>query len=177
MRLIASVIPKYNGVLFEAVKLAIPDAVAEGLSDGGEILRMNAMSNILNGGHGLTGQLADSIQYEPGEKDGDTITGYVKTGALPQASTLEFGTGIFAENGSGSAPWFVHKDMAPDLGIYFPLYKRVDPATGLTKVTDFFRIEGTRPHPYLRPAALAKKDEVNEAVRNAVGKELRSILK
>ena len=61
MRLIASVVPKYNGVLLEAVKAAIPDAVAGGLSDGGELLRMNAMSNILNGGHGLTGQLQSVV--------------------------------------------------------------------------------------------------------------------
>lgn len=177
MRLIAAVVPKYNGVLFEVVKAAIPDGIADGLVDGGEILRMNAMSNILNGGHGLTGELADSIHYQPGRKGVNKVRGYVKTGALPQASTLEYGTGIFAENGNGSAPWFVHMDMAPDLGMYFPLYKRVDPVTGKSKVTDFYRIEGTRPHPYLRPAAQAKKDEVNEAVRIAVGKELRSILK
>ena len=169
--ILATVVPKYNGAVFEALVGAIPEGITKGLAVGGEEVRMNAMSNILNEGHGLTGALANSIQYEAGETENGVTTGYVKTGALPQASTLEFGTGIFAENGQGSAPWFVHKDEAPDLGIYFSLFTRDDG----TK-TDFYRIVGAHPHPYLRPAINNKKDDVNRAVKNAVADAIRGVI-
>lgn len=167
----ATVVRKFDGALFTIAEAIIPGAVASGLADGGESVRMNAMSNILNEGHGLTGELADSIHYEEGNISKNKVTGYVKTGALPQATTLEFGTGIYATSGTGSSPWFVHKDMAPDLGLYFPLYRRPNGT-----VTDFYRIEGTRPYPYMQPAAENTKDTVNRAVANAVGRELRRIL-
>ena len=169
--ILATVTTKYNGAVFTALRGAIPDGIANGLANGGELVRMNAMSNILNEGHGLTGALANSIHYKEGRKGVNKVTGYVRTGALPQASTLEFGTGIYAENGSGSAPWFVHKDEAPDLGIYFDLYTRPDG----TK-TEFYRMVGARPHPYLRPAAQNKKDEVNRAVKDAVAESIRGVI-
>lgn len=171
----ATVTRKYDGALFTITEAILPGAIAMGLSDGGESVRMNAMSNILNEGHGLTGELADSIHYEEGSVGKNKVKGYVKTGALPQATTLEFGTGKYATSGTGSDPWFVHKDMAPDLGIYFPLYRRQN-KNGTTTVTDFYRIEGTRPYPYMKPAAENTKDTVNRAVANAVGRELRRIL-
>ena len=165
--ILATVVPKYNGAVFQALSFAIPEGVTKGLADGGELVRMNAMSNILNEGHALTGALADSIHYEPGE-DG---VGYVKTGALPQASTLEFGTGQYAENGNGSAPWFVHEDEAPDLAIYFSLYTRPN-----GQRTQFYRMVGAHPHPYLRPAINNKKDEVNIAVKDAVASAIRGVI-
>jgi len=169
--IIATVTSKYNGSVFHALRGAIPDGIANGLANGGELVRMNAMSNILNEGHGLTGDLAASIRYKEGRKGVNKVTGYVVTGALPQASTLEFGTGIYAENGNGSAPWFVHKDEAPDLGIYYPLFTREDG----TK-TEFYRMIGAHPHPYLRPAAQNKKDEVNRAVKDAVAVSIRGVI-
>lgn len=171
----AVVVRKFDGALFTIAGAIIPGAIASGLSDGGEAVRMNAMSNILNEGHGLTGELADSIHYEEGFVGKNKVKGYVKTGALPQATTLEFGTGKYATSGTGSEPWFVHKDMAPDLDMYFPLYRR-QTGNGNYIVTDFYRIEGTRPYPYMQPAAENTKNAVNQAVANAVSRELRRIL-
>lgn len=173
--IVATVVSKHNGAVFQALRMAIPDGIARGLADGGESVRMNAMSNILNGGHGLTGALADSIHYKEGRKGVNKVTGFVRTGALPQASTLEFGTGIYAENGAGSAPWFVHEDEAPDLSLYFDRYKRTD-EFGNTVQTSFYRIVGAHPHPYLRPAANNTKDTVNRAVQNAVAAEIRGVI-
>lgn len=167
--ILATVVPKYNGAVFQALSFAIPEGVTKGLADGGELVRMNAMSNILNEGHALTGALADSIHYEPGE-DG---VGYVKTGALPQASTLEFGTGQYAENGNGSAPWFVHESQAPGLGQYYNIPHFRSKSGNLT---EFYYLTGARPHPYMRPAANNKKDEVNHAVKDAVASAIRGVI-
>ena len=173
--LYAGVVAKYNGARFDAVRAALPEMIADGLKDGGEIVRMRAMSNILNEGHGLTGALADSLRYDPGRVGRNKVNGYVRTGALPQAKTLEFGTGIYSTQGTGSPPWFVHEDMAPDLALYFSKFKREMP-NGTLKETPFYYLVGTQPHPYLKPAATSTKNEVNEAVRVAVRKGLGEIL-
>lgn len=173
--LYAGVVAKYKGARFDAVRAALPEMIADGLKDGGEIVRMRAMSNILNEGHGLTGALADSLRYDPGRVGRNKVNGYVRTGALPQAKTLEFGTGIYSTQGTGSPPWFVHEDMAPDLALYFTKYKREMP-NGTLKQTQFYYLVGAQPHPYLKPAATATKNEVNEAVRVAVRKGLGEIL-
>ena len=173
--LYAGVVAKYNGARFDAVRAALPEMIADGLKDGGEIVRMRAMSNILNEGHGLTGALADSLRYDPGRVGVNKVNGYVRTGALPQAKTLEFGTGIYSTQGTGSPPWFVHEDMAPDLALYFSKFKREMP-NGTLKETPFYYLVGTQPHPYLKPAATSTKNEVNEAVRVAVRKGLGEIL-
>ena len=173
--LYAGVVAKYKGARFDAVRAALPEMIADGLKDGGEIVRMRAMSNILNEGHGLTGALADSLRYDPGRVGRNKVNGYVRTGALPQAKTLEFGTGIYSTQGTGSPPWFVHEDMAPDLALYFSKFKREMP-NGTFKETPFYYLVGTQPHPYLKPAATSTKNEVNEAVRVAVRKGLGEIL-
>ena len=173
--LYAGVVAKYNGARFDAVRAALPEMIADGLKDGGEIVRMRAMSNILNEGHGLTGALADSLRYDPGRVGRNKVNGYVRTGALPQAKTLEFGTGIYSTQGTGSPPWFVHEDMAPDLALYFSKFKREMP-NGTLKETPFYYLVGTQPHPYLKPAATTTKNEVNEAVRAAVRKGLGEVL-
>lgn len=168
--IIATVIPKYNGAVFQALRGAIPEGIAKGLSIGGEEVRMNAMSNILNGGHALNGTLAESIHYEEGYTGVNKINGFVKTKALPQATTLEFGTGAYAEGG-GSAPWFVHESQAPSLGLYLPHFVS---KTG--NVTEFYYMVGAHPHPYMRPAAENKKDDVNRAVQAAVADAIRGVI-
>ena len=175
MSLYIGVVAKYNGARFDVVREALPEMIADGLNDGGEIVRMRAMSNILNEGHGLTGALADSIHYNPGRVGSHKVRGYVRTGALPQAKTLEFGTGIYSTQGTGSPPWFVHEDQAPDLALYFSKYKREMP-NGTLKETQFYYMVGAQPHPYLKPAATTTKNEVNEAVRSAVRKGLGEVL-
>lgn len=173
--LYAGIVAKYKGARFDVVRAALPEMVADGLKDGGEVIRMRAMSNILNEGHGLTGALANSLHYKAGRVGPNKVRGYVRTGALPQAKTLEFGTGIYSTQGTGSPPWFVHEDMAPDLALYFSKFKREMP-NGTLQETPFYYLVGTQPHPYLKPAATATKDEVNEAVRTAVRKGLQGVL-
>ena len=169
--ILATVTSKYNGAVFHALRGAIPDGIADGLANGGELVRMNAMSNILNEGHSLNGSLAESIHYEEGRKGVNKIYGFVKTKALPQATTLEFGTGRYAENGAGSAPWFVHESQAPSLGLYLPHFVSKNGYE-----TEFYRMVGAHPHPYLRPAAENKKDEVNRAVKDAVASSIRGVI-
>lgn len=173
--LYAGIVAKYKGARFDVARAALPEMIADGLKDGGEVIRMRAMSNILNEGHGLTGELANSLHYKAGRVGPNKVRGYVRTGALPQAKTLEFGTGIYSTQGTGSPPWFVHEDMAPDLALYFSKFKREMP-NGTLKETPFYYLVGTQPHPYLKPAATATKDEVNEAVRTAVRKGLQGVL-
>lgn len=175
MSLYAGVVAKYKGARFTAVRASIPEMMADGLHDGGEIVRMRAMSNILNEGHGLTGALAESLRYDPGRATTNKAKGYVRTGALPQAKTLEFGTGIYSTQGTGSAPWFVHEDMAPDLALYFSKYSRQRP-NGTFKQTPFYYLVGTQPHPYLKPAVYTTKDEVRDAMIAAVAKGLKEVL-
>lgn len=166
--ILAKVVPKYNGAVFEALQGAIPDGIANGLAIGGEAVRMNAMSIVLNG-HSYNGSLAASIHYEPGEAG----IGYVKTGALPQATTLEFGTGAYAENGAGSEPWFVHESQAPGLSEYYNI-PHFRSKNGYE--TEFYFLVGAHPHPYMRPAANNKKDEVNMAVKDAVADAIRGVI-
>lgn len=173
--LYAGVVAKYKGARFDAVRAALPEMIADGLADGGEIVRMRAMSNILNEGHGRTGALADSIHYKPGRVGVNKVKGYVMTKAIPQAITLEFGTGMYATTGTGSPPWFVHEQMAPGLAEYFPHHKR-EREDGSFVETPFFYMLGAQPHPYLKPAATTTKNDVNEAVRVAVRKGLGEIL-
>lgn len=173
--LYAGIVATYNGARFDVLRTALPQMIADGLTSGGEIIRMRAMSNILNEGHALTGQLADSIHYTPGRIGTNKVKGYVRTGALPQAKTLEFGTGIYSTQGTGSAPWFVHEDMAPDLALYFSKFKREMP-NGTLKETPFYRLVGTQPHPYLKPAATMAKNDVRDAMIAIVSSELREVL-
>ena len=170
--ILATVVPKYNGAVFTALRGAIREGVANGLANGGELVRMDAMSIVLNG-HSYNGSLADSIHYEPGRMGANKFTGYVKTKALPQASTLEFGTGQYAENGAGSAPWFVHESQAPGLGTYYNIPHFRSKSGNLT---EFYYLTGAHSYPYMRPAANNKKDDVNRAVRDAVASSIRGVI-
>lgn len=170
--ILATVTSKYNGAVFTALRGAIPEGIESGLANGGEIVRMNAMSIVLDG-HSYNGSLAQSIHYEPGRMGTYKFSGYVKTKALPQATTLEFGTGQYAENGNGSAPWFVHESQAPGLGQYYNIPHFRSKSGNLT---EFYYLTGARPHPYMRPAINNKKDEVNIAVKDAVASAIRGVI-
>ena len=170
--ILAKVVPKYNGAVFQALRGAIPDGIANGLAIGGEAVRMNAMSIVLDG-HTYNGSLAESIHYEEGRKGVNKVYGFVKTKALPQATTLEFGTGAYAENGAGSAPWFVHESQAPGLSEYYNI-PHFRSKNGYE--TEFYYLVGAHPYPYMRPAANNKKDEVNMAVKDAVADAIRGVI-
>ena len=60
-----------------------------------------------------SGELKNSIEFTIFDEKTGTVKGKVHTAAIPQAMTLEYGTGIYNELGSSAKiPWYVHESMA-----------------------------------------------------------------
>lgn len=91
-----------------------------------------------------TGALRNSIQSRV-DKNGSDIVGVVFT-PLEYAPYVEFGTGLFAEEGGRKTPWMYEDEKTGDL-----IYTR-----------------GQKPHPYLRPALNENRDKINEILKEGV---------
>lgn len=92
-----------------------------------------------------TGALRRSITYEV-ESSSSEIVGTVFT-PLEYAPYVEYGTGLFAENGNGrkDVPWLYKDDK------------------GKTHITS-----GQHPQPYMRPALEENKDKVIKRIKGAL---------
>jgi HK97 gp10 family phage protein len=92
-----------------------------------------------------TGTLANSITSKV-EKDSEGIKGIVFT-PLEYAPYVEYGTGLFAEEGNGrKTPWAYE-----------------DEETGETIWT-----RGQKPQPYLRPALYENREKINSILKEGV---------
>lgn len=92
-----------------------------------------------------TGTLRNSTQFEV-QNDGDSIKGIIFNTA-EYAPYVEYGTGLFAENGNGRKTGWAYEDEE----------------TGETIWT-----RGQRPQPFLRPALFENKEEILRRLRESV---------
>ena len=143
-------------------KIDLAAAITKGIEDGGKEIARIAISMVRVD----TGELKDSIEFTIFDTKTNKIRGKVYTGKLPQAMTLEFGTGIYNTLGtSANIPWYVHESMA-DLSKYnFPTVYSKD--KGL-----FYRIEGAQAHPFMKPAFEAGKNYAVQSVADEIRKML-----
>ena len=92
-----------------------------------------------------TGALRRSITSKI-EVNGSEIDGIVFT-PLEYAPYVEYGTGLFAENGNGrQTPWVYRDDKG-----------------------DYHYTHGQHPQPFLRPALNENKDEIIQIIKEALG--------
>lgn len=92
-----------------------------------------------------TGALRRSIQSKV-EVTGNEIDGIVFT-PLEYAPYIEYGTGMYAENGNGrQTPWVYRDDKG-----------------------DYHYTHGQHPQPFLRPALNENKDEIIKTIKEALG--------
>lgn len=138
-------------------KLNLTDAIRKGIEEGGKELAQIAIRMVRVD----TGELKDSIEFTIFDESTNEIKGKVYTGKLPQAMTLEFGTGVYNTLGAqAKIPWYVHESMA-DLSKY-----------GFTKNGEYYVIRGAKAHPFMKPAFEAGKDYTVQAVANEIRKML-----
>lgn len=138
-------------------KLNLADAMRKGIEEGGKEIAQIAIRMVRVD----TGELKDSIEFTIFDEKTNEVKGKVYTGVLPQAMTLEFGTGVYNTLGSSAnIPWYVHESMA-DLSKYnFP------------KRGKYYVIHGAQPHPFMKPAFEAGKDYAVNSVANEIRKML-----
>jgi len=92
-----------------------------------------------------TGGLRNSISHEVVEENNEIVC-YIGTN-MEYASYVEYGTGVYAEEGGRMTPWTYQDSKG-----------------------EWHRTNGIRPQPYLRPAVSDHTDEYRSIVEN----ELRS---
>lgn len=120
-------------VLEELENLVSPEQLEKGLEDACLIVVRAAKQKAPKG---RTGELARSITHKVEEYQGIVYT------PLEYAPYVEFGTGIFAENGGRTdVPWHYQDEKG-----------------------EWHTTSGMPPHPYMRPAL----DENREAIINAI---------
>ena len=138
-------------------KLNLADAMRKGIEEGGKEIAQIAIRMVRVD----TGELKDSIEFTIFDEETNEIKGKVYTGVLPQAMTLEFGTGVYNTLGSSAnIPWYVHESMA-DLSKYnFP------------KRGKYYVIHGAQAHPFMKPAFEAGKQYAIDSVANEIRKML-----
>lgn len=92
---------------------------------------------------GRTGELANSITHEVKGLIGEVFT------PLEYAPYVEFGTGLFAENGGRSnVPWVYCDDKG-----------------------DFYTTYGQHPQPYMRPALNQNREEIIRIIKEGATKK------
>ena len=102
-----------------------------------------------------TGYLKRSITYNVSGNVGEVGTN------VDYAPYIEFGTGLFAEDGNGrKTPWGPFPNLEHK---YKPEgWKEGD------EIPDFLYTHGQKPQPYLRPALDSNRDKIVEIFRNAI---------
>lgn len=139
----------------------IQSAIRKGTESGGKEMADIAISMVRVD----SGELKNSIEFTIFDEKTGTVKGKVHTAAIPQAMTLEYGTGIYNELGSSAKiTWYVHESMA-DLSKY-------NFETVLSKKGLFYKVYGAHPHPYMKPAFDAAKDFVVQSVADEIRKLL-----
>lgn len=124
----------------ERVKNALQSASEEGMEAA--LLIIEAQAKALTP-VGNTGALRDKIDHEVSRENGAVIG---KVGSpLEYALYVEFGTGLYAENGAGRKGGWVYKDSS---GEWFTTY-------------------GQDPQPFLRPAFRRNKKAIQAEIGNA----------
>lgn len=114
-----------------------------------------------------SGELQRSLQFEV-EENGDDIVGVVFT-PLEYAPYVEYGTGMFAENGDGRKGWWVYvKDSAGGIsnksnnGGKTYTFEEAKQAMAILKAKglDAHITCGRHPRPFLRPALHENRENI-----------------
>ena len=103
------------------------------------------------------------------EADGKEVVGTVFT-PLEYAPYVEYGTGMFAEDGKGrkDVPWFIHigygeNDITPEVVERYN-FRTIHGKNG----EDFAYTYGSHPHPFLRPALYENKETITQIIRGGL---------
>lgn len=101
-----------------------------------------------------TGALLRSILPTDVKHDGNKH--YVQVGSnIEYAPYIEFGSGIYAENGDGRQdPWKIHLRHPVEIN---------------GKMTEWVTISGIKPSPFLRPALLQYEQEYKDDMKKVIG--------
>ena len=120
-----------------------------------------------------TGALRREMTHEV-QVTGTTIEGIVFN-PVEYAPYVEYGTGIYAENGGTSGYWVYvgDKDYDPNRkksGKRYTLQEaKKIVAIMRSKGLEAYYTNGMQPHPFLRPALNENKDEIIQIIKEALG--------
>ena len=89
-----------------------------------------------------TGALARSITSKIEDTEGIIFT------PLEYAPYVEYGTGLFAEEGGRSTPWFYKDDKG-----------------------EWHRTSGQKPHPFMRPALEENREKIINILKEGIGND------
>ena len=131
----------YDKILYKLNQLYDLDGVKNGMGKACSLVEGEAKHKAPKD----TGALRRSITSKV-EVDGDTIDGTIYT-PLEYAPYVEYGTGLFAENGNGRKTGWAYKDEK----------------TGETIWT-----RGQHPQPYMRPALNENREKVVELIKEGL---------
>lgn len=169
----AKIIRKTKGKGLDGIISGLAQTAAKGVE--------TALENTANYAYKLknvaSGESNQGIKVEIVKMQQIQVEGRVYTDFF-HAGFLEFGTGIhmdsespghISEKAAAGLPWFVHEDMADLSGYNFPV---VETPTG----DRYYMIRGTHPHPFMRPAAFAMRDNNVETVAEAIRELIESVV-
>lgn len=122
-------------------KIAKPELLKQAIVDGCALVERTAKQNAPK----LNGELRRSITSTI-QEEGENIKGIVFT-PLFYAPYVEYGTGIFAENGNGrqDVPWAYYDEQG---NLHFT--------------------SGQHPHPFLRPALNENREQIVDSIGRAL---------
>ena len=116
-------------------------AIASAMQDACDLVEGSAKDKAPKDTGALRRSITSKIEVTGSEIDGIVFT------PLEYAPYVEYGTGLFAENGNGrQTPWVYRDDKG-----------------------DYHYTHGQHPQPFLRPALEENKDEIIQIIKEALG--------
>ena len=116
-------------------------AIASAMQDACDLVEGSAKDKAPKDTGALRRSITSKIEVNGSEIDGIVFT------PLEYAPYVEYGTGLFAENGNGrQTPWVYRDDKG-----------------------DYHYTHGQHPQPFLRPALNENKDEIIQIIKEALG--------
>ena len=116
-------------------------AIASAMQDACDLVEGSAKDKAPKDTGALRRSITSKIEVNGSEIDGIVFT------PLEYAPYVEYGTGLFAENGNGrQTPWVYRDDKG-----------------------DYHDTHGQHPQPFLRPALNENKDEIIQIIKEALG--------
>lgn len=125
----------------DSLKFVDEADIVRGLKKACALVERSAKENAPKG----TGELRRSITSEITREDGELV-GIIFT-PLEYAPYVEYGTGLFAENGNGrkDVPWHYQDDQG-----------------------EWHTTSGQHPHPFMRPAFNQNREEIMRIIKEAL---------
>ena len=127
-------------VLIKINKLADPEKVASAMGKCCALVERSAKQKAPKDTGALRNSITSKVNVES-----DAVKGVIYT-PLEYAPYVEYGTGLFAEEGGRKTPW-VYKDEKTGEKIF---------------------TRGQKPHPYLRPALNENRNKIIEVLKEGI---------